>query len=51
MLDSTKTNEFASQCGYEVYSEVKICLNFAGITSTIVLLFCVTLFRFKWTIQ
>ena len=37
MLDSTKANEFASQCGNEVYSEVKICLNFAGITSRIVL--------------
>ena len=39
MLDSTKANEFASQCGNEVYSEVKICLNFAGITSRIILLF------------
>ena len=29
MLDS---NEFASQCGNEVYSEVKICLSFPGIT-------------------
>ena len=47
MLDSTKANEFASQCGNEVYSEVKICLNFAGITSAIVLLFCVTLFKVK----
>ena len=42
MLDSTKANEFASQCGNEVYCEVKICLNFADITSRIVLLFCVT---------
>ena len=47
MLDSAKANEFASQSGNEVYSEVKICLNFAGITSTIVLLFCVTLFKVK----
>ena len=47
MLDSTKANEFASRYGNEVYSEVKICLNFAGITSTIVLLFCVTLFKVK----
>ena len=47
MLDSAKANEFASQCGNEVYSEVKICLNFAGITSTIVLLFCATLFKVK----
>ena len=47
MLDSTKANEFVSQCGNEVYSEVKICLNFAGITSRIVLLFYVTLFRVK----
>ena len=39
MLDSTKANEFASQCGNEVYSEVKICLHFTGITSRIVLLF------------
>ena len=39
MLDSAKANEFASQCGNEVYSEVKICLNFAGITSRIILLF------------
>ena len=39
MLDSTKANESASQCGNEVYSEVKICLNFAGITSRIVLRF------------
>ena len=31
MLDSTKANEFASQCGNEVYSEVKICLSFSGI--------------------
>ena len=47
MLDSTKANEFVSQCGYRVYSEVKICLNFASFTSIIVLFFCVTLFRFK----
>ena len=47
MLDSTTANEFASQCGCEVYSEVKIFLNFAGITSRIVLHFCVTLFRVK----
>ena len=47
MLDSTKANEFASQYGNEVYSEVKICLNFAGVTSRIVLLFCVTLYRVK----
>ena len=39
MLDSTKANEFASQCGNEVYNEVKICLHFAGITSRIALLF------------
>ena len=37
MLDSTKANEFASRYGNEVYSEVKICLNFAGITSRNVL--------------
>ena len=47
MLDSTKANEFVSQCGNEVYSEVKICLNFAGITCRIVLLFCVTSFGVK----
>ena len=34
-----KVNEFACQCSNEVYGEVKICLNFAGITSRIVLLF------------
>ena len=39
MLDSTKVNELATQCGNEVYSEVKICFNFAGLTSKIVLLF------------
>ena len=39
MLDSTKAKQFASQCSNEVYSEIKICLNFAGITSGIVLLF------------
>ena len=39
MLDSTKANEFASQCGNEVYSEGKICFNVAGITSRIALLF------------
>ena len=39
MLHSTKAYEFASQCGNDVYSEVKICLNFAGISSKIVLLF------------
>ena len=39
MLDSTKANEFASQCGNEIYSEVTIGLNFAGTTSRIVLLF------------
>ena len=50
MLDSTKANEFASQCGNEVYSEVKIFLNFAGIISRIVLLFCVILFRVKQTV-
>ena len=33
MLDSTKANEYVSQCANEVYSEVKICLNFSGITS------------------
>ena len=47
MLDSAKANEFVSQCGNKVYSEVKICLNFASFTSRIVLLFCVTLFRVK----
>ena len=46
MLDS-KSNEFTSQCSNEVYSEVKICLSFACITSRIVLLFRVTLFRIK----
>ena len=39
MLDSTIANEFASHCGNKVYSEVKICLNFADIASRIVLLF------------
>ena len=34
-----KANEFASQCGNEVYSEVKICLNFPGINSRIALPF------------
>ena len=47
MLDSTKANEFASQCGNEVYGEVKSYLNIASITSRIVLFFCVTLFRVK----
>ena len=47
MQDSPKANDFASQCGNEVCGEAKICLNFAGITSRIVLLFCVTLFRVK----
>ena len=47
MLDSNKANEFAFQCGNEVYIEVKSCLNFAGITSRIVLLLYVTLFRIK----
>ena len=39
MLDSAKTIEFAYQWGNKVYTEVKICLNFADITSRIVLLF------------
>ena len=39
MLDSIKSNEFASQCSNETYSEVEICLNFPGITSRIVLPF------------
>ena len=39
MLDFIKVNEFVCQCSHEVYSEVKICLNFAGSTSRIVLLF------------
>ena len=39
MLNSTKAIEFAYQCGNKVYTEVKICLNFADITSRIVLLF------------
>ena len=43
MLDSTKANEFASQYGNDVYSEVKSCLNITSITSRFVLLFCVTL--------
>ena len=34
MLD-TKANECACQCDNEVYSEVKIYLNFAGITSRV----------------
>ena len=51
MLDSTKAIEFAYQCGHKVYTEVKICLNFADITSRIVLLFCITSFRVKSTIN
>ena len=47
MLDSTKANEFASQYGNDVYSEVKSCLNITSIISRIVLLFCVTLLRVK----
>ena len=39
MLNSAKTIEFAYQWGNKVYTEVKICLNFADITSRIVLLF------------
>ena len=39
MLDSTKANEFASHWGNELYSKGKICLNFAGTTSRIILLF------------
>ena len=50
MLDSTKAIKFAYQCGNKVYTEVKICLNFADITSRIVLLFCNTSFRVKSTI-
>ena len=50
MLDSTKATEFAYQGGNKVYSEVRICLNLADITSSIVLLFCNTLFRVKKTI-
>ena len=45
MLDSTKANEFASQYGNDVYSEVKSCLNITSIASKIVLLFCFTLIR------
>ena len=45
MLETTKANEFASQCGNEIYSEGKICLNFAGITSRFVITFCVTLLK------
>ena len=48
MLDFTKANEFASQCGNDVldiYSEVKSCLNVISITFRIVLLLCVSLFR------
>ena len=47
MLDSTKAYAFVSQCVNEVYSEVKICCNFTGITSRIVLPFWVTLFKVK----
>ena len=34
-----KANEFASQCGNDVYGEVKIYLNFPGINSRIALPF------------
>ena len=47
MLDSTKAYAFISQCVNEIYCEVKICWNFAGITSRIVLPFWVTSFRVK----
>ena len=38
MLDSTKANEFVSQCCNEVYGKVKSCLGIASIVSRIVLL-------------
>ena len=50
MLDSTKANEFVSQCGNEVYSKVKSCLDIARIVSRIVLLIRITLFRIKYAI-
>ena len=47
MLDSTKANEFASQYGNDVYSEVKSRLNITSIASRLSYLF---LAHFKFSL-